>query len=43
MGVYASQDVRGGNYRMPDPKDSRKSVDAPAPFDADYNAPIPFA
>ena len=43
VGVYASQDIRGGNYRMPEPKDSRKSVDAPAPFDAGYDAPIPFA
>lgn len=43
VGIYATQDIRNGMFKMPDPKDTRKNVDEPAPFDADYNAPIPFA
>lgn len=44
-GVYASQDIRGGNYRVPEPKDRRTQVsNAPAPTRAAAydNSPVPF-
>lgn len=43
VGIYASQDIRGGNYRMPEPKDRRKEVPAAATADSAYYDPIPFS
>lgn len=41
-GVYASQDIRSGNYKVPEPKDRRTQVASTAA--ASYgSAPVPFA
>lgn len=43
VGIYASQDIRGGNYRMPEPKDRRKEVPTAGAADSAYYDPIPFS
>lgn len=43
VGVYASQDVRNGDYRLPEPKDARKTVGALEPAVPVAAAPMPAA
>lgn len=43
VGVYASQDVRTGDYRLPEPKDARKTVGALEPAVPAAAAPMPAA
>lgn len=40
VGVVASQDVRNGDYKLPEPKDRRTKVESPSV--PDYDANIPF-
>lgn len=43
VGVYASQDIRNGEYRLPEPKDARKRVDEMASPLPSARGDVPFA
>ena len=43
VGVYASQDIRNGGYKMPAPKDARKKVEGlESPIGSDSYSDVPF-
>lgn len=42
VGVYAAQDIRNGDYKLPEPRDKRTSVGGAAPAAADPYDDVPF-